>query len=86
MAVKGMPKALLIAALIEALAFTPQAFAAYRCFDTPGGSHRCACIGANECNDLEKSGYCKSDPQCDKAELGALICSCSARRAAKPAP
>jgi hypothetical protein len=35
---------------------------------------------------MAKSGYCKSDPQCDKAELGALICSCSARRVAKTAP
>jgi hypothetical protein len=81
-----MRTALLIAALIEAWAFPPQAFATYRCFDTPGGSYRCACIGANECGDMEKSGYCKSDPQCDKAELGALICSCSARRTAKAAP
>jgi hypothetical protein len=65
------------------LALAPSAEAAFRCFDTPDSGRRCACMGAAECGEMLKSGDCKSTPRCDKGELGPIICSCKASRAAK---
>jgi len=50
---------------------------------TPGEGVRCACIGLNDCSEMKNSDSCKSDPECDKGELGAIICSCKAARTAK---
>jgi hypothetical protein len=52
--------------------------AAFNCFETPEGEHRCACTGADNCSEMQKSNSCKSDPTCDHSELGVLICSCKA--------
>jgi hypothetical protein len=41
---------------------------------------RCACIGTTDCSEMKSSGRCKSDAECDKGELGAVICSCKAAR------
>ena len=53
---------------------------AFDCFETPEGKRRCACIGADDCSEMRQSGSCKSDPECDHAELGAIVCSCPAVR------
>ena len=52
----------------------------FNCFETPDGEHRCACIGAQNCDAMQKSNSCKTDPTCDHSELGVLICSCRAAR------
>ena len=81
-----MQRALLTSVLIASLALAHPAGAAFRCFDTPGHGPRCACIGPGDCDAMLKSGNCRSDPECDKGELGAKICSCKAKRTAKIAP
>jgi hypothetical protein len=78
-----MRTALLTLTLLEALALMQPARAAFRCFDTPDSGWRCACVGASECGEMLKSSDCKSTPRCDKGELGSVICSCKAARAAK---
>jgi hypothetical protein len=78
-----MRTALLAATLLGASALTHPATAAFRCFDTPESGQRCACVGSGECDEMLRSGVCKSTPQCDKHELGSMICSCKASRAAK---
>ncbi len=78
-----MRTALLALTLLEALAQAQPARAAFSCFDTPDNGRRCACVGSSECDEMQKSGDCKSTPQCDKHELGPMICSCKAARAAK---
>lgn len=73
----------LLLTLLEALALAHPAEAAFRCFDTPDNGWRCACVGSGECNEMLKSGDCRSVPRCDNSELGPIICSCKAARAAK---
>ncbi len=80
-----MRTALLTMALLGTLASPPQASAEFTCFDTPDGGWRCACVGPGDCEAMQKSGSCKSDPVCDKAELGSRVCSCKATRSAKAA-
>ena len=63
------------------LAWSWNARTAFNCFETPGEGSRCACIGANDCTDMKNSGSCKSEAECDKGDLGAIICSCKAHRA-----
>ena len=48
------------------------------CFESYGGERRCACIGTSDCSQMKDSD-CRSDPRCDKAELGAIVCSCAAK-------
>jgi hypothetical protein len=80
-----MRTALLTLALLVIVAFAPGANADFKCFDTPDGGWRCACVGSGECEAMQKSGACKSDPVCDKGELGSRVCSCKAARAARAA-
>ena len=74
--------ALLTLALLEIFAQAHPARADFRCFDAPGDGRRCACVGSGECTEMQKSGDCKTAPLCDKGELGSVICSCKAVRAA----
>jgi hypothetical protein len=78
-----MRRALLRLLIVPVLLLTPSAGAAFGCFDTPGQGRKCACIGENDCDGMEQSGSCKSNPDCDKSELGALVCSCKAARGAR---
>jgi hypothetical protein len=79
-----MRVALLVLALaVASLVGSLDAGAGFNCFDTPGEGIRCACIGANDCSEMKNSDSCKSDPQCDKGELGAIICSCKAAGTSK---
>jgi hypothetical protein len=74
-----MRAALLVLTLTMAsLALGVRARAEFNCFQTPGV--RCACIGRIDCSEMKNSGRCKSDAECDKGELGAVICSCKAAR------
>jgi hypothetical protein len=57
--------------------------ATFNCFETPGEEPRCACVGAGNCSEMKNSDSCKSDPQCDKSELGAIICSCKAAKTSR---
>ena len=59
---------------------------AFDCFETPEGKRRCACIGADDCSEMRQSGSCKSDPECDHAELGAIVCSCPAVQTSRTRP
>ena len=72
--------ALLIVTLLASLAWSWDARAEFKCFETPGEGSRCACIGANDCTDMKNSDSCKSEAECDKGDLGATICSCKAHR------
>ena len=73
--------ALLVLILISApLAGSMGAGAEFKCFQTPGEGIRCACIGASDCSEMKNSGSCKSEAECDKGELGAIVCSCKATR------
>jgi hypothetical protein len=77
-----MRLALLVLALaVASLAGIVGAGAEFNCFKTPGEGTRCACIGASDCSQMKNSGSCKSEAECDKGELGAIICSCKAARA-----
>ncbi|HZP08066.1 hypothetical protein [Methyloceanibacter sp.] len=80
-----MRTALLVTALLWTLALPPRASADFKCFDTPDGGWRCACVGSSDCEAMQKSGACKSDIVCDKGELGSRVCSCKAARAARAA-
>lgn len=76
--------ALLVLILISApLAGSMGAGAEFKCFQTPGEGIRCACIGASDCSEMKNSGSCKSEAECDKGELGAIVCSCKATRTPK---
>jgi hypothetical protein len=73
--------ALLVLTLTMAsLAGSMGAGAEFNCFQTPGEGIRCACIGASDCSEMKNSGSCKSEAECDKGELGAIVCSCKAAR------
>jgi hypothetical protein len=74
-----MRTALLALILLEAPALTRPAQATFNCFNTPDDGRGCAYVGAGECDEMLKSGYCKSKPHCDNGELGPIICSCKAR-------
>ena len=74
--------ALTAASLVGSL----DAGAEFNCFETPGEGVRCACIGASDCGEMKNSDSCKSDPECDKSELGAIICSCKAVRTSRTGP
>jgi hypothetical protein len=77
--------ALLIVTLtLVSVAWNWNAGAEFNCFETPGEGSRCACIGANDCTEMKNSGSCKSEAECDKGDLGAIICSCKAHRAIGP--
>jgi hypothetical protein len=77
--------ALLIVTLtLVSLAWNWNANAEFNCFETPGEGSRCACIGSSDCTEMKNSGSCKSEAECDKGDLGAVICSCKAHRAAGP--
>ena len=74
-----MRAALLVLTLTMAsLEVSVSAQAEFNCFQTPGEGVRCACIGTTDCSEMKNSGSCKSEPMCDKGELGAIICSCKA--------
>ena len=76
-----MRAALLVLTLLMAsLTVSVGAQAEFDCFQTPGEGVRCACIGTTDCSEMKNSGRCKSDAECDKGELGAVICSCKAAR------
>jgi hypothetical protein len=75
-----MRTALLTLTLLEALAIMRPTQAIFSCFDTPDNGRRCACVGSGECDEMLKSGDCKSKPHCDDGELGPIICSCKAAR------
>jgi hypothetical protein len=79
-----MRAALLVLTLtVASLVGSLDALAAFNCFETPGEGRRCACIGAGNCNEMKDSDSCKSDPHCDKSELGAIICSCKAGKTSR---
>jgi hypothetical protein len=70
---------LLVLTIVAALVLArSDAWAAFDCFETPDGQRKCSCIGANDCVEMQKSDSCKSGPECDKSQLGAIICSCKA--------
>jgi hypothetical protein len=76
-----MRAALLVIALaVASLLGSVDAWTKFDCFETPGEGRRCACVGAGNCSEMKSSDSCKSDPECDKSELGAIICSCKAVR------
>ena len=69
---------LILTLMIASLAGSMGAGAEFNCFRTPGEGIRCACIGASDCSEMRNSGSCKSEAECDKGELGAIVCSCKA--------
>ena len=71
---------LILTLMIASLAGSMGAGAEFNCFQTPGEGIRCACIGASDCSEMRNSGSCKSEAECDKGELGAVICSSKAAR------
>jgi hypothetical protein len=75
---------LIVTFTLASLTWSWNARAAFNCFETPGEGSRCACIGANDCTEMKSSGSCKSEVECDKGDLGAIICSCKAHRAVGP--
>ena len=74
---------LILTLMIASLAGSMGAGAEFNCFQTPGEGIRCACIGASDCSEMRNSGSCKSEAECDKGELGAIVCSCKAARTPK---
>jgi hypothetical protein len=82
-----MRAALLVLTIAGALFLVrSDARANFNCFETPDGEHRCACIGAHNCSEMQKSDSCKSGPTCDHSELGPIICSCKAVRMSRTGP
>ena len=82
-----MREALLILTIVAALFLAhSNAWATFNCFETPQGERRCACIGADDCSEMQKSDGCKSGPECDNSQLGAIICSCKAVRTSRTGP
>jgi hypothetical protein len=49
----------------------------FRC--QPGAGGICACKGADDCQDMRKSGMCDGAITC-KTQGGELICNCTAAR------
>jgi hypothetical protein len=60
-----------------------EASADFNCFESYGGERRCACIGTSDCSQMKSSDSCKSEPKCDNAELGAIVCSCKAAKTSR---
>jgi hypothetical protein len=82
-----MRSALLILSIVAALFLArSNAWATFNCFETPEGERRCACIGAYDCREMQKSDSCESGPECDNRQLGAIICSCKAERTSRTGP
>ena len=82
-----MREALLILTIVAALFLAQSnAWATFNCLETPQGERRCACIGADDCSEMQKSDGCKSGPECDNSQLGAIICSCKAVRTSRTGP
>jgi len=81
-----MRAALLILIIVEALFLSPSGWAKFNCFETPGEGRRCACVGSGDCSEMQKSGACKSTPDCDNSQLGAIICSCKATGTSRTSP
>ena len=75
-----MRAAVLTLTIVSALFLAHSHAWAFDCFETPEGKRRCFCIGADDCGEMRQSASCKSKPECDHAELGAIICSCRAVR------
>ena len=75
-----MRAAVLTLTIVAALFLAHSHAWAFDCFETPEGKRRGACIGAKDCSEMRQSGGCKSDPECDHGELGAVVCSCTAVR------
>src|SRR4029079_4732401 len=71
---------LVLTLTMASLEVSVGARAELNCFQTPGEGVRGACIGTTDCSEMKNSGRCKSDAECDKGELGAVICSCKAAR------
>jgi hypothetical protein len=78
-----MRVALIVILTLAPLGWNGDARAEFNCFETPGEGSRCACIGANDCTEMKNSDSCKSEAECDKGDLGAIICSCKAARSSK---
>ena len=74
---------LVVTVTLASLLGSLDAWVEFNCFDTPGEGFRCACIGANDCTEMKNSDNCKSEAECDKGELGAIVCSCKAARTSK---
>jgi hypothetical protein len=82
-----MRPALLILTSVAALLLArSNAGATFNCFETPQRERRCACVGAEDCGEMQKSDNCKSGPECDNRQLGAIICSCKAARTSRTGP
>jgi hypothetical protein len=78
----NMRLALPLLVIAAALSLPAHAGPAFECFVTPQGETRCSCVGEDSCLAMNNSKSCLSDPECDHAELGAVICSCKAVRGA----
>jgi hypothetical protein len=74
---------LIITVTLASLVWSWDAGAEFKCFETPGEGSRCACIGAHDCTEMKNSDSCKSEAECDKGDLGAIICSCKATHNSK---
>ena len=74
---------LVVTVALASLTGSLDAWGEFNCFETPGEGVRCACIGASDCSEMKNSGSCKSVAECDKGELGAIICSCAAARSSR---
>jgi hypothetical protein len=74
---------LVVTVALASLTGSLDAWGEFNCFETPGEGVRCACIGASDCSEMKNSDSCKSEAECDKGELGAIICSCKASRTSK---
>jgi hypothetical protein len=82
-----MRSALLTLSIVAALFLVcSSAWAKFNCFETPEGQHRCACVGADDCSEMQKSDSCKSGPECDDRQLGTVICSCKATPTSRTRP
>jgi hypothetical protein len=70
------PALLVLTLAAVALLGSLNAWSKFDCFETLGEGPRCGCIGS----EMKSSDSCKSDPQCDKSELAAIVYSCKAAR------
>ena len=73
---------LVLTLAVVSLVGSLDAWAAFNCFETPGEGRWCA-IGAGNCSEMKNSDSGASGPECDKSELGAIICSCKAARTSR---
>jgi hypothetical protein len=76
-------RVVLLVLTLAVVSLVGDAWAAFKCFETPGEGRRCACIGAGNCSEMKNSDSCTLGPECDKSELGAIICSCKAARTSR---